>query len=208
MKLAPLALLPLLGIGPVAAQNSDIGVLFSAAVNRFDFGSHVKTHYRVGVQVNYARQLLERRAGRLYLELPVSSYAAPFGQGILTDLDYVREIARPERILFVTPGIRYHLHLKPRLAIYASIGAGVAIRQQKVFTFAPLPDGAPGSPLLGTRIGWKGSFAGNLGAGLDFRLTRLLSLRGEFRTFRTTSVPGFGAGSHYPTFHAGLGFHF
>lgn len=208
MKLAPFVLLPLLAICPAAAQNSDIGVLFSAAVNKIDFGSRVETQYRIGVQVNYARQLLERRAGRLYLELPVNSYVAPIGQGIITDLGYIREIARPERIVFVTPGIRYHLHLKPRLAVYASVGAGVAIRQQKVFTLAPLPEGALGSPLLGTRIGWKGSVAGNLGAGLDFRLTRLLSLRGEFRTFRTTSVPGFGTGRQYPSVHAGLGFHF
>jgi hypothetical protein len=208
MKLAPLVLLALLCIGPAAAQNSDIGILFSAAVNRFDLGSHVETQYRVGLQVNYARQLLERRAGRLYLELPINSYAAPFGQGVTRDLGYVHEIARPERIVFVTPGIRYHLYLKPRLAVYASVGAGVAIRQQKVFTFAPLPEGALWSPLLGTRIGWKGSVAGNVGAGLDFRLTRLLSLRAEFRSFRTTSVPGFGTGRQYPTVHAGLGFHF
>ena len=208
MKLTLLALVFILCISPLAAQNSDIGLHFSAAVNRFNFGTRVETQYRIGVQVNYARQLLERRAGRLYLELPVSSYAAPVGQGIITALGAIREIARPERIVFVTPGLRYHLNLSPRFAVYASAGVGVAVRQQKIFSLAPIAEGALGSPLLGTRIGWKGSPAGNLGAGIDFRLTRLLSLRGEFRSFRTTSVPGFGTGRQYPTVHAGLGFHF
>lgn len=208
MKLVRRALLFLIVAGCCSAQNSDLAILFSATVARFDFGTRTETQYRIGLQANYAWQLLERPAGRLYLELPVSSFAGPVGQGSITDLGPVREIARPERVVFATPGLRYHLNLTPRIVLYAAGGVGVAIRQRKVFTVGTAPTMPGVSPLYGIRTGWNGRAAFDLGAGLDFRLTRLLSVRGEFRNFRTSSVAGYGTGRQYPSAHVGFAFHF
>jgi opacity protein-like surface antigen len=206
MKLSNLALLTFLAISPAMAQNSDLGILFSAAVVKFDFGTRTETQYRIGVQGNYALQLLERKAGRLYVEIPVSSYSGPVRQGTFSLLGALTETARPERVVFATPGLRYHFNLTRRFAVYAAVGGGIAWRQQKIFVFAP--NGSPASTLLDTRTTHKLSGAFDAGAGVDFRLTRLLSLRGEFRTFRTSAQSGYGDGRTYPTGHIGLAFHF
>src|SRR5437868_87231 len=105
MKLLNLALLTLAMVGSAAAQNSDLVFLFSASSAKFNLGTRVETQYRIGVQVNYAWQLLERPAGRLYIEVPVSSFGGPVREGIITDLGVITEISRPERVVFFTPGL-------------------------------------------------------------------------------------------------------
>jgi opacity protein-like surface antigen len=205
MKLAHLVFV--LIAGPAAAQNSDIGVLFSTVVTRYDLGSRTETQIRVGVQGNFALQLFEGRSGRLYVEAPVSAFAGPVGQGVITDLGDFREISRPEGVFFVTPGIRYHYYLTPRVAFYAAAGVGAAVRKKKTFHLSNSIESSS-NPLLSTSTGWKISPAFDLGAGLDFRITRLLSFRGEVRTFRTSRQPGFGDGRQYPSAHLGLAFHY
>jgi hypothetical protein len=46
------------------------------------------------------------------------------------------------------------------------------------------------------------------GGGLDFRLTRLLSLRAEGRDFVTRAGLGGESGRNHPFFTVGLGLHF
>src|SRR6266404_3600017 len=104
MKLTHLALLTLVMIDSAMAQNSDVGVLLSAARAKFNFGTRVETQYRIGVQANYAWQFLERPVGRLYIEIPVSSFSGPVGQGVIADFGGVRQISRPEGVVFFTPG--------------------------------------------------------------------------------------------------------
>jgi len=94
--------------------------------------------------------------------------------------------------VFVSPGIRYQFNLTNRLGIYAVAGAGVAAQQR----------------FDGSDFGWRANFAYDFGGGLDFRLTRLISLRGELRKFRTTPQPTFGFGEAYPAAQAGFAFHF
>jgi hypothetical protein len=208
MKLTNLGLLTVAIIGPAMAQNSDVGILFSATRTTFNFGTRVATEYRIGVQPNFAWQLLERPAGRLYIEIPVSSFGGPVRQGVIADLDKVRQISSPGGVVFFTPGVRYHLNLKPRVAVYAAIGGGIALRWQRVFTYNTDPTDSLISRPISTRTGHKASGAFDFGAGFDFRLTRLVSLRGEGRSFRTSSQPGFGDGRQYPSAHVGLAFHF
>lgn len=194
--------------GPALAQNSDLAILFNATRWKWDFGSRSEVQYRIGVQGSYAWQLLERRTGRLYIELPVCSFSPPLGQGVVTSIGGVSEIAVPRSVVFITPGVRYHFNLKPRIALYAVAGAGVAIRQQRVSVMRPGPETPERGELVSVRSGSKGSPAFDVGGGLSFRLTRLLSLRGELRSFRTSAVRGFGTGRNYPSVHVGLGFHF
>jgi opacity protein-like surface antigen len=209
MKLTNLGLLTIAIVAPAMAQNSDVGVLFNAVRTRFNFGTRVETQYRIGVQANYARQVLEGRGGRLYIEVPISSFRGPVGQGVIAAIgDGLSQISRPEGVIFVTPGVRYHFNLKPRLAVYAGVGGGIALRQQKFFLASPRPDSSLAVDVISQHSDWKVSGAFDFGAGLDFRLTRLLSLRGEVRSFRTSSQPGFGDGRQYPSAHVGLAFHF
>lgn len=209
MKFAAIVLLVTTLAAPAVAQNSDIAVLVNVSKLEWDFGTRTQTEYRIGVQGSYARQILERRAGRLYFELPASLFAPPIGQGVITSAPSGNsEIARPESIIFVTPGIRYHYSVKPRLALYAAAGVGIAIRERDVLVIRPKPEPPGAVELLSIRTNWKGSPAFNLAGGIAFRLTRLLSLRGELRTFQTTSVPGYGSGRSYPSVHMGIGFHF
>ena len=104
---------------------------------------------------------------------------------------------------FVTPGLRYHFNVKRRFAVHAAVGGGIAVREQEVTTQV----GNPGTSSQ-VHTGWRGSPAYDLGAGVDFRLTRLLSLRGELRRFRTTDQGGFGDGKTYPSVNIGLALHF
>jgi hypothetical protein len=97
--------------------------------------------------------------------------------------------------VFINPGIRYQFNLTNRLGIYAVAGAGVAVQQR----------------FDGSDFGWRPNFAYDFGGGLDFRLTRLISVRGELRKFRTTPQPKFGlfgVGEDYPAAQAGFAFHF
>jgi opacity protein-like surface antigen len=186
------------------AQNSDLGILFSATVNRFNFGPRTETQYRVGVQVNYAWQFHESARGRLYAELAVSPQGAPVGQGMVTDFADTRSIVVPEGVVFITPGVRYHYQITPRLAFYGAAGLGAAVRHQRGFARPLNPPG----PLVEAFSRWQTDPAFNVGAGADFRLTRLMSIRGELRRFRTTAQPGFGDGRTFPAAQAGLAVHF
>jgi opacity protein-like surface antigen len=81
---------------------------------------------------------------------------------------------------FFTPGLRYHYNLASRVAIYAAAGAGIAHKEERFGT------------VVGNRVIERDESntggAYNFGGGLDFRLTRLWSLRGEVRSFRTTQA--------------------
>lgn len=90
-------------IGAAEAQNSDLGVLLGV--------SAAPGGPRVGEQINYARQILERPSGRLYLELPVF---------VPTD----------SQTLIFAPGIRFHHNLSNRVVVYAALGAGIALQPQ------------------------------------------------------------------------------
>lgn len=61
--------------------------------------------------------------------------------------------------IYVTPGIRYHFNVSHRVALYAAAGMGVGVRANPATT----------------------SMAYELGLGIDYRLNRRWSLRGDIR---------------------------
>lgn len=189
MKLTQLMALALAMTGSAMAQNSDLGILFSLAETKYDFGYPTK-QYTFGLQVNYAWEIMERPSGRLYIEVPV---------GLLG--------GHPVNARFVAPGLRYHFNLTHRLAVHAAAGAGIAVRNQQFYAPVPLPNSSQFT-FVGPDTSWRGSPAYDLAAGVDFRLTRMLSLRGEVRRFRTTAIWGFGDGKTYPSANVGLALHF
>jgi hypothetical protein len=96
------------------AQNSDFGVLYSAKIlvgnqllpsGRTDSAISISTGY----QLNYARQIVDARAGGLYLEFPLLEGGNGSG-----NVD-----------IFFTPGVRFRLSTQSRVSPYVALGLGV-----------------------------------------------------------------------------------
>jgi len=87
--------------------------------------------------------------------------------------------------IFVAPGVRYHFNVTPRVVIYAAIGGGFAVR----------PKNSRAS----------GAFA--YGGGIDVRLNRLWSLRGDMRNLITSRSTG-GDEGYNPSLMFGAALHF
>jgi hypothetical protein len=64
-----------------------------------------------------------------------------------------------------------------------------------------------GKGVVSATSGWTSSFAVAFGGGLDFRVTRLISLRGEVRDFVSRKGIGLTDGRNHPVFGFGMGFH-
>ena len=188
-------LLLTMATGVTFAQNSDLGLLagISGPSAQVVSGSRISASAGGSAQINYAMQLKESSAGRLYLELPLLI-------GV-RDSASVGNVIRGSAVtgIYFTPGVRFNLTLHPRTSFYAAGGAGVASFYQDV--------GIVGNGVIVASSGWTSSFAVAFGGGLDFRLTRLISLRAEVRDF--VSRPGIGLtdGRNHPVFGFGMGFH-
>lgn len=88
-------------------------------------------------------------------------------------------------VLFVTPGLRFHVNLHSRFSLYAAGGLGGAVSGERT--------GVPSGQNVVTTRKTYGSFAGNYGGGIDLRLSARWSLRAEARDFRArkeAKIPG------------------
>ncbi len=183
------------------AQNSDLGILLGVSVRTSGVVSpgRVEGSVSASVQFNYAIQLHETAAGRLYLELPVliaanSSDVVAGGPGFGT------VSSSHTTTVFFTPGVRWHYTVHPRVAFYAAAGAGIASLEGN-YAFI-------GGGVVSAHHGNTTTGAFGFGGGLDFRVTRLLSLRAEGRDFVTRAGLGGETGHNHPFFTVGIGLHF
>jgi hypothetical protein len=184
------------------AQNSDLALLGGISGPRGETtvaGGTVTTSGSVtpSFQLNYAWQVLERAAD-LYVELPLvipvrasgTVIAGPSGAAVAGS-------AGPD-ILF-TPGVRLKFSPQSRVSFYGAAGFGVA-------SFgATSTIVAPATVVPGSR---QTAFAVGFGGGLDLRLTRLLSLRGDVRDFVTRTGLGGVSGRNHAIVQVGIAFHF
>jgi hypothetical protein len=187
----------ILGACTAAAQNSDLGLLLGVSVRPSASTitpGRIESSVSASVQINYAIQLHEAHAGLLYLELPLmiadnhSSVIAASITSSSTDT------------IFFTPGVRWHYTVHPRVAVYGSVGGGVAVLSgSSSFIGNGIVRSSNGSTVTG---------AFGFGGGIDFRLTRLLSLRAEGRDFITRAGLGGERGHNHAFFTVGVGFHF
>jgi hypothetical protein len=191
-----LLLISMLGSCAALAQNSDLGLQFGvslptgAVVNGQVSGTVGWT-----VQLNYALQLREAQAGDLYLELPLL-----FGETLNGVIDTTVRSSNRDQIYF-TPGARWRFTvLRSRVSIYAAAGGGVASFSRNVDIV--------GNGTVSASSSRTESGAFDFGGGIDFRLTRFLSLRAEGRDFITRPGLGDSSGRNHPFFTAGFGFHF
>jgi opacity protein-like surface antigen len=182
--------------GVAFAQNSDLAILLGAAgpISSTVSNGMVSDLFGVSLQLNYAAQLHETKAGQLYLELPLMLAAqvkSTVGNGVS---DSVKDS------IFFTPGVRWRFTPQKRVSFYAAAGAGIGSFGTTI-SFV-------GHNVVSTNIGRTTTAAFGFGGGIDFRLTRLLSLRAEGRDFVTRSGLGGSEGRNHSFFMAGVGFHF
>jgi hypothetical protein len=110
----------------------------------------------------------------------------------------LRELSGPD--LFFTPGLRVKFSPQARVSFYAAAGLGIAS-----FAATSSIAATPVHVISGSR---ENGFAAGLGGGIDFRLTRLLSLRVDARDFITKAGLGQISGSNHAILQAGVAFHF
>jgi len=184
------------------AQNSDLGLLGgwsnSTAQVTTGGGTSVTSSGGPGGQINYAFQVLGRPTGELYVEVPFIAEAGSASTSISMGQSVEVSAKSTE---FLAPGVRYKLELHERVALYGTLDIGLASFGHDEVAAGP----ASSTVITATRTN---TVALGVGAGLDLRLTRLLSLRGEVRDFVTGSGPNQIDGRNHLIVQAGLGFHF
>jgi opacity protein-like surface antigen len=192
------------------AQNSDLGLMIGvshvvsgfagapAISSSISAGSQVTTVNSVtggsvsaGGQINYAIQLSGNP--HLYFELPV--HITGSSTGVVSGGTAIGESGA---IFFITPGIRWNFRPAARVSIYAAAGVGAVI--------AAISEGIAGNGVSSGSSRVHSTLAFDYGVGLDFRLTRLVSLRTEVR--QALMVGEIQGRHHDDFFTAGVGLHF
>jgi len=102
-------------------------------------------------------------------------------------------------LFFATPGIRLQYLLQPRISVYGVVGGGYGSFSRFV------PDDS-----LTSRVSAESSAHGvfTTGGGIDFRLNRRWSLRGELRDFISGKGLGAVEGRHHLVYLGGFAIHF
>lgn len=183
-----------LSAGGALAQNSDLGLLLGASLTHVSTSrGRVSSKVSGGFQANYAIQLKDTVAGRLYLELPAvltGGTRATVANGSVT--------ASVSDALFFTPGARWKFSPLSRVSFYAAVGGGIGVFDRS-YT-------AVGGGQVVAETGSVSTGAFGFGAGVDFRVTRLVSFRGEYRDAMTRG--NIDGAVHHSMFMFGVGLHF
>ncbi len=185
-------------------QNMDISLMFGrahgsgAVVVGSDGSATVTGSGGFTQQYSYGYQFTSTKAGSLYLETPltiVSNSSAtvmggPAG-GSVSSLN--------RRAFYFTPGIRYKIPTGTRISFYAALGGGLATYNER--------DTVVNGQVTATNASSYHP-ALDFGGGIDLRLARWMSLRGEARDFVSTAGLGGTVGNNHGVFLFGLAFHF
>lgn len=182
------------------AQNSDLALMGGGAIPSSSSqinGATITSSESGGLsyQVAYAFQIHGWSKGDLHIEIPFAGVTGPASSKISPG----NVTGSAGAVLFLTPGVRYKVAVSPRVSLYAAAGFGVGWFLTEQGSVGPVVSGTStvaAHPVV--------DFAG----GLDFRLTRLLSLRGEVRDFVSGGGFAGNAGRNHPIFQGGIGFHF
>lgn len=101
---------------------------------------------------------------------------------------------------FYTAGIRFMFPVLSRLSLYGALGGGGGSFSYPIIT----PGISP--PHIQFNSSWHGVF--DFGGGVDLRLNRFLSIRGEVRDFVSSSGLGGASGPHHIVPLVGIAVHF
>jgi opacity protein-like surface antigen len=195
MRTGFLALLSIV-IAPAWAQNSDLGFLVGVSPLKAQSsisGGTISSSTDANIQFDYSFQFRQTEVGAFYIELPL---AAVFHESSRVGPNIV---SSDQNIIFFTPGVRWKLWVHSRFSLYAALGGGFA-------SFGA------NTSIVGSGISNVSNrttaAAMDFGAGIDFRVTRLLSIRCEGRDYVTRSNAGGFSGSNHAALDVGVGFHF
>ena len=148
-------------------------------------------------QFNYGYQIKSTKAGNLWLETPMTFT----WQGIGTiSGSTVASIDRD--VWYFTPGVRLKTPTFGRISFYGLAGGGYGWFSK----VDSIVSGSNGTVMVDSRL--QASPVFDFAGGIDLRLSRLVSLRGEGRDFFSAPNLGGVAGHNHPVFLAGLAFHF
>jgi hypothetical protein len=171
MKTLLIALLPTCAL---LAQNNEVsfysGVMRHSSVVRPD---STKIEHRSAGMFHIANQCATGSFGRLSLEFPIM-WADGRYQSSTRAL-----LGRKANTTFLTPGLRLQHNLSARTTVYAAAGLGIVVTNERVDIQRP------NFTATATGTAYRVGLAGNIGGGIDLRLTRLLSIRFETRDFIT-----------------------
>jgi opacity protein-like surface antigen len=98
-----------------------------------------------------------------------------------------------------TPGVRLQVPIGSRVTLYGAVGVGYGFFQTDSTSVSPAISAQ-------SRTNYHGVF--DFGGGMDFRLTRRLSLRGEVRDFVTGQGLGGVSGRNHVVAGFGVALHF
>jgi hypothetical protein len=195
-------ILSAIATGLAWAQNSELALLggFSGVQGQTSVaGANKATIGTVSpsLQVNYAWQILERKAG-LSIELPLVIPVRVSGEEVSSPT-FQSSVGNSGPDIFFTPGVRLKISPQSRVSFYGAAGFGIA-------SFGATSFILPGPTIVSTSR--RNSPALGFGGGIDVRLTRWLSMRGDVRDFVTKKGLGGVTGRNHGIFQAGVAFHF
>jgi hypothetical protein len=137
---------------------------FTVMASTFQTSASYNAHGGQGLQLNYARRIVNIEVASLYLELPFA--AAWGGNRSITQGKFLQENYNST---YLTPGLKLKLLPGSFISPYLAGGLGWG--------------GFRSSNSNAT----SNQFAGDIGGGADFNLLPILSLRGEVRDYYTSS---------------------
>jgi len=175
-------------------QNSDFGFLFGAgslpgvavpAISPEPAG-FAPGIVRWTFQTSYAHQFHTISIGNLFVEVPIT-FAGKDTPLVLRSNAYF------------TPGVRLKIPTGTRVSFYAALGGGMVINGEK--------DTIVNGQLTARTDPTIASPVADVGAGIDLRLSRFVSLRAEGRDFITPAGLGGTTGHNHTLFLGGIAFH-
>jgi hypothetical protein len=178
------------------SQNSDFSLLagLTPSATQVTLGPKISTSAAAAFESAFGHQLRRTKAGDLWFDLT-------FDYIFRSDATVNGGAAHVVNgITIVAPGLRYQLPgLPPRLGLFGVAGFGIG-----GFGYNAAVAGAG---QYAVRTGFSVHGVGELGAGLDIRLPRLLSLRAEVRDFITSRGQGGVDGRSRIVVLGGIAFH-
>jgi outer membrane autotransporter protein len=159
--------------GSAHAQKREVGLLLGGInVGDRDIQSPQSGRLSIGAgltyQVNYAQRLIQGRPASLYFEVHLA--ATPSTDVKSSNVTLPRNYAS----LFITPGVRLKFRPQSVVSPYVAVGGGYARFDESDFRINDQPN-------TGQRGTNRGVF--DFGGGVDVKIWRFLSLRGELRDF-------------------------
>lgn len=180
-----------------APQNSDWSMMAgtNGMSNKVVIGTNgiVTSSAGAAFTLGFGHQIAEAGETKVWLELPwtmVARSTAAVGAGIRASTNFVS---------YFMPGVRFQYAVSPRVSVYGVGGAGFASATSTYFLVNTSAESKENSTF---------TLGGNVGGGVDFRVTRLLSIRAEARDYITKKNYAGVEGSNHPLIQVGVAFHF